>query len=410
MRTVQTFLVSSLLLTTPILTQASAGSIEIHKDFEGASLGNVEVIGEGHFRCHVEGQQNELGRNRQASWFMFRLDHVKTKPLTICMTDFVGEYNGKPACPMSEKLRPVYSYDGEHWRHFDQLAWDETKKEATLHLTPEQDTVYLAQIPPYTQTRLLRLLDELAPRPTLLTEVIGKSVQGRDLLALTVTNSNVGDSGKKYVWLQSRQHAWEAGTSWVMEGALRFITSDDPAAVSLRDKVVFKFTPMVDPDGCVNGKVRFNTHGYDVNRHWDEVDLRDKTQLQRSPEIWYTKKAIVAVQKATPIALMVNMHNTETSEYLETLADEESATAPLVRLFKSLKTDSLFDPSRLPTFGIAAGGSANDLWASHRVPVALMELRIGPSAKLEGRCPTVEDRLKFGAQLIQKMGEAALEP
>ena len=52
-------------------------------------------------------------------------------------------------------------------------------------------------------------------------EVIGKSVQGRDLFLITVTDFARPDAEKKTIWLQARQHAWEGGTSYVAEGALR---------------------------------------------------------------------------------------------------------------------------------------------------------------------------------------------
>jgi hypothetical protein len=384
--------------------------VEIHKDFEGASIGKIEAQSESEFRLHLEGQQNAFGRNRQTTWYYFRLDHVEQKPLTLCLTDFIGEYNGKPASGSLANLPPYFSYDGELWEQFQVFEWNDTLKEGTLRFTPEKDSVYIAHVPPYTHSKFLHLLSDLSHNPNLLPEVIGKSVQGRDLYQFTVTDSTEPDVAKKCVWLQARQHAWEAGSSWVMEGALRFITSDDPEAVELRKKVLFKFTPMVDPDGCANGKVRFNSHGYDVNRNWHEVDLRTKAILEKYPEIWYTKKAIAAAQSsANPIDLMVNIHNTETAEYLDSNIDDETANAPLIRLFKRLKADSLFDPSRLPTFGGDPLGTANHLWLSHKVPVALMELRIGPSAKLHGRCPTTEDRLKFGAELIRQIGKVVLE-
>ena len=89
------------------------------------------------------------------------------------------------------------------------------------------------------------------------------------------------------------------------------------------------FTPMLDPDGCATGKVRFNANGYDLNRHWDEVDLRRKELLQRMPEIWYAKKAIVDfVDSGRQIDLMLNLHNTETSEYLETQAQRAISSTP----------------------------------------------------------------------------------
>lgn len=47
---------------------------------------------------------------------------------------------------------------------------------------------------------------------------------------------------------------------------------------------------MINPDSVVRGDVRFNANGFDPNRQWDEVDLRDKLWLERNPEIWYVKK------------------------------------------------------------------------------------------------------------------------
>src|SRR4051794_35735352 len=70
------------------------GPIVFNTNFEGASIGKIEQLGVSTFRCHVKGQSNEFGRNRQASWYYFRMDGVKGLDLTITLTDFVGEYNG----------------------------------------------------------------------------------------------------------------------------------------------------------------------------------------------------------------------------------------------------------------------------------------------------------------------------
>src|SRR5204862_4381419 len=205
--------------------------------------------------------------------------------------------------------------------------------------------------------------------------------------------------------LQARQHAWETGTSCVMEGALRFITSDDPQARALRGKVVFKFTPMMDPDGCANGKVRFNANGYDVNRHWDEVDLWHKQHLLHMPEIWYVKKAVFACMDSDhKIDLMLNLHNTETAEYMATQADDAPTQKLMQRFFDALVTKTTFEPSRKLAFEDRPANTTNWLWKERRVPVLLMEQRIGTSAKL-GRRPTVDDRLAFGKQLIIEMAQ-----
>lgn len=228
--------VTSLALFCAAVPASQAPPVTLSKAFEGGSLGKVERLGETVFRCFVEGQHDERGRNRQASWYYFRMDGVKDRDVTITLTDFLGEYNDKPgACPMNADTIPVYSDDGERWQHFPAMDWDDATKEATLKFRPANDAIWIAHVPPYTHSRLLGLLEQINQSPQVLVEVIGKTVQGRDLHLVTVTNFEKPEEEKKTVWLQARQHAWEAGTSYVMEGALRFVTSRDPRAAKLRD-------------------------------------------------------------------------------------------------------------------------------------------------------------------------------
>ena len=392
-----------------VLAQQTPDPIRINTNFEGASLGKVETLENNRFRLHVPGQYDERGHNRQCTWYFFRMDQVRNRDLTLTLTDVVGEYNDKPgAVGMNADTVPVYSYDGKTWRHFPTMEWDNERKEATLKIKPESDSLWVAHVPPYTPRDLAALLSEVNRSPHARVEVIGKSVQGRDLHLVTVTDPDVPDAQKKTLWLQSRQHAWEAGTSYVMEGALRFLTSDDAGARELRKRVLFKLMPLGDPDGCASGKVRFNANGFDVNRHWDEVDLRRKEYLERMPEIWYQKKAIYAqADSGRPIDLLVNMHNTETGEYIDTLADDPASRALITRFFDRLVEHTIFDPSKPPTFA-AGGSSTNVLYAERKIPVVLMELRIATTKKL-GRRPTIDDRLKFGRQLVEQMAATVLQ-
>jgi hypothetical protein len=276
--------------------------------------------------------------------------------------------------------------------------------------TADANVVRVAQVPPYTPSDLDRLLADVGRHPHAAVEVIGKTAGGRDIHLVTVTDPEVPDDGKRSLWLQARQHAWEAGTSHVAEGALRFLTSDDPQARAVRRAAVFRFTPMVDVDGCAAGRVRYNANGFDVNRHWDEVDLRRPAHLRLMPEIWYTKKAIVVTSRGgrdgrPGIDLLVNMHNTETAEYLETHARDAGSVAAIRRLSDLLAAKTSFDPSRELAVRNEPTGTTNALSREHGIPVVLMELRIG-TGKKSGRRPTVEDRLAFGRELVLVMAEA----
>ncbi len=390
------------------LTGAGPTAIRFNTNFEGGSLGRIERVDETSFRCHVKGQQDESGRNRQASWYYFRIDGARDREISLTLTDFLGEYNGRPgACPMGPGILPVASDDGEHWTPIAETRWDDRAREATLRIRPGRDSVWIAHQPPYTPRRLARLLEQVDRCADARIEVIGKSAMGRDLHLVTVTAADVDDRDKVAVWLQARQHAWESGTSFVMEGALRFITSDDPKARDLRRRAVFLFTPMVDPDGCATGQVRFNANGFDVNRHWDEVDLRSKKFLAQMPEIWYTKKAIVSrIDSGRPIHLMLNLHNTETNEYLSTRAGDAAPRAIVNALSDRLVRETSFRPHRPPTFAEVKDSSANVLHQEKGLLILLMEQRIANDPKT-GRPTTVDERLRFGEQLIAIMAETA---
>lgn len=55
------------------------------------------------------------------------------------------------------------------------------------------------------------------------------------------------------VFLYAREHADEQDSSWAVEGALRFLISDDPDAARLREHFTFLLLPIYDPDGAAAG-------------------------------------------------------------------------------------------------------------------------------------------------------------
>lgn len=384
--------------------------ITFNTAFESASLGPIEQVGETEYRLHLKGQQDARGRNRQATWFYFRMDNVAGRALTLRLTSMKGEYNERPSSgPGGAWYRPVFSEDGRTWQHFSEAAYDAAKDELTLQFTPRKDTVWLAHTPPYSYTRLQQLLEEIRPSPHARMEVIGTSVLGRPLHRVTVTNWARPDAAKKVIWMQARQHAWETGTSFLLEGALRFVLSEDPVAVRLRDENVICFVPMINPDSVARGDVRFNANGYDPNRQWNLVDLRDPVWLERNPELWFVKQALLAQHARQPIAFALNLHNTEMNEYLETNVDAEPEQSRLHRFFDLAVARTTFDPSRpkltvTPITPATVFFTTNSIWREARIPMMLLEQRTGPSRKL-GHIATTEERVQLGRDLIALMAE-----
>jgi hypothetical protein len=227
-----------------VLPLAACAGPSISTDFEGASLGRIERVSETSFRCAVAGQADHEGRNRQPSWYSFRIDGMKGREVTITLTDLRGEYDYKPGLPcVRGDTPPLVSSDGKTWRHLETIVI--RNDEATFTVTPDSDAFWVSHLEPYPASRLDRFLDEIRGSEGLKDEVIGKSVEGRDLHLLTLQGSSAPGP---VVWLMFRQHAWESGTSFVCEGAVRHLLS--PEGRKVLERTTFKILPMLDPDGC----------------------------------------------------------------------------------------------------------------------------------------------------------------
>ena len=74
---------------------------------------------------------------------------------------------------------------------------------------------------------------------------------------------------RKGVVITARVHPGESVGSWMMKGALEFLTNTElPEAEILRQNFVFKVIPMLNPDGVINGNYRCSLAGCDLNRRW----------------------------------------------------------------------------------------------------------------------------------------------
>jgi hypothetical protein len=379
-----------------------------HTGFEGAALDKAEVLSESHIRCHVRGETDQDGRNRQPSWFYFRIDGAAGRHLTIDLAALNGEYNYRPHDGSGHKtMHPVFSYDNKTWHHVRETEWLEGQATLRLRLHAEKSTLWIARTPPYTNERLDRLVRQISIHPGVQIDSIGKTPQGRPIRLITVTDPKAPAASKKVIWLMARQHAWESGASWVAEGALRHLVSKE--GDDLRRQAIFKILPMADPDGVARGGVRFNAKGFDLNRNWDTADP------ERTPEIWAQRQAIFKwLDSGNRIDIFLTLHNTETSEYIEGPVAAYEALAR--RFWQALDTTTSFyspkGPRNAPvttTSGMKGRMTVNQaLFHDRKAPAFLMEQMVDLHPRLN-RWPTVQDRLDFGPALLRAL-MAAVNP
>lgn len=86
------------------------------------------------------------------------------------------------------------------------------------------------------------------------------------LIITNFASSQDAIAERKCVIICSRVHPGESNASFIVEGFLEFIVSNEKDAKTLRDTFVFKVVPMLNPDGVIVGNYRCNLNGLDLNR------------------------------------------------------------------------------------------------------------------------------------------------
>jgi murein tripeptide amidase MpaA len=103
-------------------------------------------------------------------------------------------------------------------------------------------------------------------------ELIGYSVQQRrlDLVTITSPKNLTSEEKCKVVFVTARVHPGETPSSYVCQGMMDYLVCNEPSAEVLRDNIIFKIAPMLNPDGVYLGNYRCSLMGFDLNRHWHD--------------------------------------------------------------------------------------------------------------------------------------------
>ena len=141
-------------------------------------------------------------------------------------------------------------------------------------ITTKNKYIYFSYCYPYSFSQLDSYLSSLNNYKDILRfDEIGKSLEGNSLHMLIITNFT--DSfdelaNKKSIIFTARVHPGESNGSYVIQGVIEYLLSNDPGAKNLRKNFIFKIVPMLNPDGVIRGNFRMNILGKDLNRMWDE--------------------------------------------------------------------------------------------------------------------------------------------
>jgi hypothetical protein len=165
--------------------------------------------------------------------------------------------------------RAFYSIDGKVWQQTKQGRKEGGRVVYTLAVdSPE---LHVAWGPPYPPARASAFVKDVVTRAASAQSLeLTKSREGRSVPMLRISEGDQPKGRRFGIWVQARQHAWEAGSSWVCEGVANWIIGTDPEAAWLRRNAEIYLVPIMDVDNTATGNGGKEALPHDYNRDWME--------------------------------------------------------------------------------------------------------------------------------------------
>ena len=201
----------------------------------------------------------------------------------------------------------TWSYDAKNWQA---IQWQKNSKDSAAGdtlLFPEfaEDTVYYGAQVPLSYETVVELMGKWGKHPHAKVNLLGKSLGGRDILRLEVTDPK-SPLPMKSRWGHyfANQHPGEHNSQWRMAGMVDWLLSDD--GDDCRRRSVCHFILMSSPDGPSRGWYRVNAQGVDMNRSYFADGANQGQQAHEAFIVQRDLERLMASE--TPVTDVWSMH------------------------------------------------------------------------------------------------------
>ncbi|HUT90909.1 MAG TPA: M14 family zinc carboxypeptidase [Thermoguttaceae bacterium] len=258
---------------------------------------------------------DEVGENH----FKIRLGHAPEQP-TWCnmlyfqiVRDAEGnklrldvEFQGGDAYRFNHNSA-TWSYDAENWRAIRWCDPDQPTERGDSLLFPEfsEDVIFFGAQVPLSFERIEALIGRWARHPHVAVHVIGKSLGGRKLYRLEITDpESPHRKTSRWVHWFGNQHPGEHNAQWRIVGMIDWLLSDD--GDDFRRRSVCHFVPMTSPDGPSSGWYRVNAQGVDMNRSYFSSGADEEDQAH---EVYVVQRDLERLMASdSPVTSLWSMH------------------------------------------------------------------------------------------------------
>ncbi|XP_076028748.1 uncharacterized protein LOC143017765 isoform X1 [Oratosquilla oratoria] len=313
----------------PALVDETDATLQFESRFECGNLAKAVQVSECYYELHLRA---DLYTSRHTQWFYFAVSNTRkdiTYRLSIVNLSKGDSLYNHGLRPLLYSCRDAREHAAGwrrcasnivYYRNQDSEAGcydsdDETEEDSptytlTFNITfpHDHDTVYVAHCYPYSysdhQQHLLSIQKDPFKSTICRQRILCRSIAGNPVYLLTVTSTDQEEDGRKKraIVLSARVHPGETPSSWIMKGALDFLTSQHPKAVELRNQFIFKIIPMINPDGVIVGNHRCSLVGRDLNRQYKMV------VKEMFPPIWHIKAMVRRLMDEHGVVMFCDIH------------------------------------------------------------------------------------------------------
>lgn len=281
-----------------LLLGAAIGHAEIRvvTEFEG---GNAEVVSLNQATATLRIMPALHEGRGWPCWWSLRLEGVNAgQEITLEVQAQTKEF--RPGLVLDKSwCQPDFaavSDDGKSWHH-SAKAERTAEKIAVYKIKAEGTSLWLAWGPPYVPATAETVLSEIKAKLGDEAErfELAKTRGGRPVNGIRIGRPDAAHQ----VWVNARQHAWEAGGAWVGRGFIEWIASDE--AKELRANTCLHFIPIMDVDNVSMGAGGKEAIPQDHNRDWSATP--------HYPEVAVAQKRIAEIHAKHGLDVFIDLHN-----------------------------------------------------------------------------------------------------
>jgi hypothetical protein len=187
---------------------------------------------------------------------------------------------------------------GQKWHYISQVWSGDPNGFYFVH-TFEKNVAYVAMRAPYLPAYNEAYLKSIAGKNGSQLVTVGHSELGQPLFLVEIGGATATKS-KPCVLIYAREHGTESDSSFIAQGAINFLISDDPQAQDLRSRFVFFVIPLFDVDAAAEGR-------------YENMIFRFSSGMENQEAVAWARFFASWVREGNRIDVVLDLHNVESA-------------------------------------------------------------------------------------------------